>query len=94
MKCGFDSAAGMDIDDALRKVGGYRRWHLAVFVGISVSVVIPLATQNLNIVFIGQFATSQPLEKYDYKHLAIQLGVAGEFQAVQLIVLAEFGVVD
>ena len=85
---GFDSAPGMDIDDALRKVGGYRRWHLAVFVGISVSVVIPLATQNLNIVFIGKSATSQPLEKYNYKHPTIQLGVAGEFQVLQTIVLA------
>ena len=44
----------MDIDDALAEVGGYRRWHLAVFSYISLAACIPLALMGTNIVFIGE----------------------------------------
>ena len=50
-----ESYITMDIDDALREVGGYRRWHLAAFACLSLVVAIPLASQGLSIVFIGKY---------------------------------------
>ena len=44
----------MDVDDVLEKVGGCRRWHVAIFTLLGVSMMHPLAWQGLSIVFIGE----------------------------------------
>ena len=44
----------MDVDDALKLVGGYRRWHLSMFTLLGLTVFIPLCWQGLAIVFIGR----------------------------------------
>lgn len=45
----------MDVDKALETVGGYKRWHLTVFVLLSMSTCMPLSMQGLGIVFIGLY---------------------------------------
>ncbi len=44
----------MDIDEALGHVGGYKRWHMFMFVYVGISCTIPLAGHGLIIVFIGE----------------------------------------
>lgn len=43
----------MDIDEALDFVGGYRRWHVGMFIALGISLFLPLAYQGLSGVFIG-----------------------------------------
>lgn len=43
----------MDVDEALRVVGGYRRYHLTIFILLGISMFIPVAWQGLSIVFIA-----------------------------------------
>lgn len=43
----------MDVDAALDLVGGYRRWHVAMFITLGISAFMPLAWQGLSGVFIG-----------------------------------------
>lgn len=44
----------MDIDEALDFVGGYRRWHVGMFIALGISLFLPLAWQGLSGVFIGK----------------------------------------
>lgn len=44
----------MDIDEALDFVGGYRRWHVGMFIALGISLFLPLAYQGLSGVFIGK----------------------------------------
>ena len=46
---------GITVDDALKLVGGYRRWHVVSFVLISFTSCMTLAWQNLSIIFIGWY---------------------------------------
>lgn len=43
----------MDVDTALTKVGGYKRWHLAMFFFLGITGFMPLCWQGLSIVFLG-----------------------------------------
>ena len=43
----------MDVDEAVRRVGGYKRWHLTVLLVLGTTTFIPIAWQNVSIVFIG-----------------------------------------
>lgn len=43
----------MDVEDALDFVGGYRRWHLTLFVLLGISLFSPMAWHGLGVVFIG-----------------------------------------
>ena len=43
-----------DVDSALAKVGGYKRWNLAMYFLLAVSFHIPLCWHGLSIVFVGE----------------------------------------
>ena len=45
------------VDEALCRVGGYRRWHLLAFALLSFTGFGLIATQSLAIVFIGEHCT-------------------------------------
>ena len=44
----------MDVDTALAKVGGYRRWHLAIFSFLGIFGFMPLCWQGIIIIFLGK----------------------------------------
>ena len=44
----------LTVDEALRQVGGYRPWQLAVYWFLGFTAFIPVAWQSLAIVFIGK----------------------------------------
>ena len=54
----------MDVDEALEKVGGYRRWHLAVFVLLTLSSFLPMCQQSLVFVFIGLYLLQKNAEEF------------------------------
>ena len=47
------------VDRALAKVGGYKRWHLAIFFGLGMSSFMGLCWQQLIIVFQGMYLNSK-----------------------------------
>ena len=46
---------GVTVDEVLKRVGGYRRWHLLAFVLLGFTGMGLNAFHNLAIVFIGRF---------------------------------------
>ena len=46
---------GITVDDALKLVGGYRRWHVTSLVLISFTTCMTIAFQTLSIIFIGWY---------------------------------------
>lgn len=43
----------MEVDEALAKVGGLRRWHIGTFALMSTTALTVFASQNIGIVFLG-----------------------------------------
>ena len=45
----------MDVNEALETVGGYKLWHLSIFVFLSLSSMMPISVHGLGFIFIGMY---------------------------------------
>ena len=63
---GVDDKEVVSLDEALKRVGGYRRWNLIAFLLLGTSSFVPLCWQGLCIVFIGETIHTFGVEKHGH----------------------------